>query len=1106
MKKGRSPGFALVIVLCLVVIVSVILIAFVTVMRMDLQATQSYSQSLRAEQIAEGAFLDITDSLFDEITAGSVRYGASGTVGDTNKPYIYLPTNAAAMLPQLSGVSGLTNAWEPLRKISRSGVPFFPGGASLASAANTASRSANGRLLSLSRWNKPRFHTNWPVAVAPDWVNVTRSGPANVSVTDARDSALSNTNFVIGRYAYAIYDTGGLLDITLAGHPGTNTGLPSGFLARKGHAALADLTQIPNGPANLTAPQVNDLIDWRNAATKAAYQTFITNFLSINGGLTVHPGDNTFVSRQDLIRYAQAKGLTNALPYFTTFHRSLNAPSWFPATPGDSSTDYAGRMNDAAAINRFFPNVRVKTEFTRADGTVAKVGEPLVKQRFPLSRLALLGEASPDADKIKRYFGLSRAASAGKNESWTYDHGDPNRVMDLDEVAAAGREPDFFELLKAAILEGSLGKSPGLPPVRPDGTLRPEGSPGVGSNVDEISSNLSLQVLRIGANLIDQYDADSFPMAIYCQIFAPADSEDNTVHGIEDLPYFWRIAPFTMDTTPPEFPPPLPPGPAYHRPPACNARIWLQPILWNPHQTGTSPSQAPSKLRIQAFGGSRLWVTYFYTKSTGTRDTDPDALGPSTEWAETNPVSGPSLSAPGFSCIEFSAAQDFRSTPVLLTKNNVDTAKTPAENLPSLHEASWPAGQNQAGFAIPGYPWTPDSTTLDTNTRLVTFQWRPDTTASFALQYEDEGGVWRTYSIIRRIYTRIHTQVSINNGGKDYPGVFGHGRNGDWFQVYDARTDRFGVSVPTSITGGYAANSTYRPAVTPASGYSFIGYPPRGEGFSYDSGYDPANPSSGPFTPGTLTRNFPESPAPAKYMYYSDPDGVVRGADGRFASSATFPHGYPLALSPSNGSQRPIILNRPFRSVGELGYAFRDLPFKTLDFFTDESGDAGLLDVFCVDEASMAAGKINPNIAPAEVLAAVIAGGLRKESDASKTTSADTVAIASHLRSQLDATPAMHRGALVAALGNNLGNAVTAAEDKANKTQREAPMRSLVEVADTRTWNLMIDLVAQAGRYPVGATDPDAFVVEAEKRYWLHLAIDRFTGEVISRRLEPVYE
>ena len=35
--------------------------------------------------------------------------------------------------------------------------------------------------------------------------------------------------------------------------------------------------------------------------------------------------------------------------------------------------------------------------------------------------------------------------------------------------------------------------------------------------------------------------------------------------------------------------------------------------------------------------------------------------------------------------------------------------------------------------------------------------------------------------------------------------------------------------------------------------------------------------------------------------------------------------------------------------MAELGYAFRDLPWKTLDFF-DKSADAGLLDIFCIHD------------------------------------------------------------------------------------------------------------------------------------------------------------
>jgi len=75
------------------------------------------------------------------------------------------------------------------------------------------------------------------------------------------------------------------------------------------------------------------------------------------------------------------------------------------------------------------------------------------------------------------------------------------------------------------------------------------------------------------------------------------------------------------------------------------------------------------------------------------------------------------------------------------------------------------------------------------------------------------------------------------------------------------------------------------------------------------------------------------------------------------------------------------------------------------------------------------------------------------------------------------------------------------------KTQRESIARALGEVAQTRTWNLLIDVIAQSGRYPPNATSfENGFVVVGEQRYWVHVAIDRFTGRVIDKQVEVVNE
>jgi len=67
-------------------------------------------------------------------------------------------------------------------------------------------------------------------------------------------------------------------------------------------------------------------------------------------------------------------------------------------------------------------------------------------------------------------------------------------------------------------------------------------------------------------------------------------------------------------------------------------------------------------------------------------------------------------------------------------------------------------------------------------------------------------------------------------------------------------------------------------------------------------------------------------------------------------------------------------------------------------------------------------------------------------------------------------------------------------------------LRALVDSGNTRTWNLLIDLIAQVGRFPATATSLNQFVVEGETRVWVHLAIDRATGKVVANITEPVSE
>ncbi len=116
--------------------------------------------------------------------------------------------------------------------------------------------SANGRYVTSTRWNghylipKGDVNTSDPSptptfnAVTPDWVFVTAAG-----ATPAPAPA-----DVIGRYAFAIYDEGGLLDANFVGLPSPTPGgrvtiaspSPSRtvYPSRKGTVAFADLTAL----------------------------------------------------------------------------------------------------------------------------------------------------------------------------------------------------------------------------------------------------------------------------------------------------------------------------------------------------------------------------------------------------------------------------------------------------------------------------------------------------------------------------------------------------------------------------------------------------------------------------------------------------------------------------------------------------------------------------------------------------------------------------------------------------------------------------------------------------------------------------------------------
>jgi hypothetical protein len=139
-------------------------------------------------------------------------------------------------------------------------------------------------------------------------------------------------------------------------------------------------------------------------------------------------------------------------------------------------------------------------------------------------------------------------------------------------------------------------------------------------------------------------------------------------------------------------------------------------------------------------------------------------------------------------------------------------------------------------------------------------------------------------------------------------------------------------------------------------------------------------------------------------------------------------------------------------------------------------------------------------------LPAILMGALPTESSTVVVTQAQATTAAKLIVAETSNVASGHGPAQYRADVTRLAAVITGLPFRLDEENRESIARALTEVGQTRTWGLLIDIVAQSGRYPSTAAILEDFVVEGEKRYWLHVAIDRFTGEIIDQQLEAVYE
>ena len=1114
LSSCRDRGAALIIVLAFVVLLTGLVIAHLSRVTSDRPVAHSSVHQSKADQVAASG---------TDLVIGGLRQEITGPVPTPPPPY--LPLTNAKMLPLRSGNPG--GAPDPIPNLVRRSVyPDTiapPGISSFASAVNsTTNVSANGRSISLARWNKhylvPKFNTGDdktdPRAefVAPDWVIVTRASRNPTDPTSPypvafptwdpllKDPTVTNNLYAVGRYAYAIYDEGQLLDANVVGYP---NGATPAQIGRKGPVAFADLTLLPYPIPNSSSPyQIDRLVGWRNYGSTqpnnnfpdtapafaanfrggpnpalAYWKSIVNNtsgFLSTSDAVAANGRtDQMFLSRQQLIAYRAATLFNvNALQYLSTFSRELNAPSWKPSTPLGSTIDYATLANTptastSTAVNRDLLNVRVTGAFTRFDGTSAAVGDLLLKQRFPLSRLAWITYKGPSATlqigkdvdptlknpatsdsiiiqlvnngislatiragtaaNIKTCFGLTFPPGGTAGDPWTYTNpngaGVATRILRLDE--AANREPDFFELLKAGLLSSSVGLGSGTGNARTFVNAE--------TKYYDPTNNLSsdYQIMQIGANIIDQWDPDNIPTFI--------DFFDTTgnyrLAGIENLPYLSKLVfkpAWTKVSGKDQF------------------AAWLLPSLWNPHQNapGTGnvriamPITTQSMTAVITDSGTPSSLTSGLITGSSNQYMTVDAgninfgTSPSAPTAVVNTGTGSSITQdPGnYYGFRFTFATNLAVTP---------------------------------SNSLTAYP--------DFGASGCDFELQVQVTPGVFKPYQRWKGCGPAHPLICQPPTSSWSLTTLQDPE---------------FVTIDPRTLRFGVSgnaynqsgVPADLNAsGVLTSLDLTPVSPPTPTYEVVtALPPTGTAF--------AGLSTSPYSLYLYAKN--DDPT----VHYTDLDTVQRRGDILTPLMTT-------AMQPANFVDRPQILNRPFQSVAELGQVFRDQPWKTLDFTTAASADAGLLDIFTLHDSSMEGGKTSLNTRQKPILTAILSQATKRLTGVNPLTATEQTNIVNALFALTSAQPMIRKTDLLKQLAGD-----PSVTGLGNKEARELVMRAFSDACQTRTWNLMIDVVAQSGRYPPNASTLAGFLVEGEQHYWVHVAIDRFTGQVIDKQIEVVNE
>lgn len=574
----KKDGSALLITLAAVALLTVVILAFFSRAEISRKVSFSSTNQIKTGMLAGSACDIITGQLRQQIADGSLS-GATYTVGDTA---VYIPIDASYAVPKKqAGLKADTVGANTILYVSGNGATLNPYASfplALGSSVTIDTPSRNGRKETNWFTNGPRLGS---ADITPTWVYLTQG--QGIATAPSLTAKATEPDYIVGRFAYTVYDVSGLLDANVAGYPSVMDSDSNHYPSFKSCPAYADLSVAALG-AN-----ANQLVSWRNpgdGGSASAYQSYLDNWGLKYGFLQTKVGSNAFLSRQDFLNAVDngIAGFSSAsASYFTANSCSVDAPSWSPATPSGASVDYAALAEAGTSANRDIPNVRILSSGTsthyRDDGTSytysVQDGDVLIQRRFSLAKLAWITDTGPktgiSSAAIQACFGLSWDST---NKRWNYvgptGSTTLSAIATLKDVAAAKREPNFFELLQAGILSSSIGKS------ATNNSL---------ALTTVFDKNPTLQVIQIGANIIDQSDTDDYPTAI--RIINSTNSQAWDAFGIEDLP--------GLNSVYMSYYRPVAGGPTFSNNATRDTlHVWLLAELWNPHQNSTSRSGSMS--------------------------------------------------------------------------------------------------------------------------------------------------------------------------------------------------------------------------------------------------------------------------------------------------------------------------------------------------------------------------------------------------------------------------------------------------------------------------------------------------------------------------------